>query len=378
VTAIALRANYFAATLQGVKGTKALAAAVLNLRGATKALNLSLKVLKGTLTLGVLLVVDELITQFITLRDQGANLGTAFQILGNRIKISVLSVLRSIVKAIRDQIPEAFKKAGLSTEAFDVSIIGLSKSIGNARRENLELLESFAETPKTINKAKDAVKDLGGEVKSQTPIIFDTLSNTFAGFTNLLVEIGTTFGSKLTESFEFTKQEVDQLAQVIGQTIGRSATQTVQTLVTAIAAGENAFEALGKNILGIIGDLAIAIGQFVVATGVAKIALESLPGGATIAAGLGLVALGTLLKAIGGNSFVGGGGAGGVGAGPGGGFAQEPQPVIEPTEELERQTAVTVNVEGTVLDPVGVGQQISEILDEAFNAGASTIQVNSA
>jgi hypothetical protein len=240
------------------------------------------------------------------------------------------------------------------------------------------------EGPKKLKKDLVEVKkelELTGQAFNKSTLqTFATLGGTFSGFAELTFNAFRLFSENINKVNEFSKEELQQLANVIGGTFARGVTNSIASVTKALASGQNAFEALGKSVLNLIGDLAISIGQFTIATGVAKLALESLPGGATIAAGVGLVALGTLLKTLSGNSFVGGGVQGGFNQNPNG-INNSPFPQIDqvqPGSELERQTAVTVNVEGTVLDPVGVGQQISEILDEAFNAGASTIQVNSA
>ena len=185
------------------------------------------------------------------------------------------------------------------------------------------------------------------------------------------------------KSTQQTKMITDEQAalasanQQINSAIVSGISTSIQAVGKAIASGENAFEALTGNILSMAGDLAISLGETTLATGIAKVALESLPGGAAIAAGLGLIALGTLLKTTSG-SFMGGSEGTGVGAGGGAGLiADQTNDLISQEDaEFKNATAVTVNVEGTVLDPIGVGQQIAAILDETFNAGASTILVN--
>ncbi len=218
--------------------------------------------------------------------------------------------------------------------------------------------------------------ELLGKVKEDSVILFDTLGNTIVGFTDLVTTAFVEFGEKTNQVFLFTAEQAIQLAKAFGQTFAVGITKSIQSVVSAVAKGQNAFEALGKSLLNLVADLAISIGQFVVALGVAKLAAEALPGGATIAAGLGLIAIGTILKAVAGSGFSGGAGAGeSSGATGSADFASAD---ISNDEELDKGTAVTVNVEGTVLDPIGVGQQIAEILDETFNAGASTVRVTSA
>lgn len=144
---------------------------------------------------------------------------------------------------------------------------------------------------------------------------------------------------------------------------------SIQGMVNAIAKGQNALQALGKSLLTIAGDLAISIGQFTVATGIAKLALESLPGGATIAAGLGLIALGSVLKAF-------AGGQPGVGGGET--SINNPLPVqpVEPinTAPAEEQVVtdqrrgaeVIINVQGDILDRRETGLALADVIRDTI------------
>lgn len=175
-------------------------------------------------------------------------------------------------------------------------------------------------------------------------------------------------------------QETSQIRDLFRSAIGQGVSSAFASFGKAIATGKNGLEALGQSVLQTLGSLAIQLGQFFILVGSGMTATGSLlglSGSAAIAAGIGLSILGGILQGI------AGGGAAGAEAGGGVGAANPPleapaAPEDITNQELERQTAVTVNVEGTVLDPVGVGQKIAEVLDEAFNAGASTIQVNTA
>lgn len=169
-------------------------------------------------------------------------------------------------------------------------------------------------------------------------------------------------------------QENLRFQQGFNSAITSGISNSIQTITKAIIDGKDAFASLGKSILGLVGDLAIFIGQFTIATSIAKLALLDANPISGLAAGAGLIALGTVLKAIGGSGFAGEG----VAAGANGSPPLSDSPEAEADEDLGTSTAVTVNVEGTVLDPVGVGQQIAEILNETFNAGASSIQVTNA
>jgi TP901 family phage tail tape measure protein len=142
----------------------------------------------------------------------------------------------------------------------------------------------------------------------------------------------------------------------------------VSNFVNAIRKGENAFEAFGKAVLGVFGDLAIQIGTFFIIEGVAVEALKKIDGSGALAAGLALVALGTVLKGI-------AAGAGGGETTAAGDAAIQEETSIDADEDVERSTSVTVNVEGTVLDPVSVGTQIAELLSDVTDSNDIAVNV---
>lgn len=150
------------------------------------------------------------------------------------------------------------------------------------------------------------------------------------------------------------------------------------SMAQALAAGENVLDALGSSLLGIIADMAIQMGEFFIAAGIGKVALEGLPGGAAIAAGVGLVAFGQLLKA-----FSGGGGSssgvpsggGGVGAASPVTDAAESATTAEP-EERSTQTGITLNIAGDFLDSAEGGLKIIESINTAFETSGAVIRTN--
>lgn len=148
--------------------------------------------------------------------------------------------------------------------------------------------------------------------------------------------------------------------------------QSFAALGGALQRGTNAFSAFGNAILGVLGDIAIQIGTTIVTAGKAIEALAASIatglGGFAIVGGLALIALGGFLKSLAG---AGGGQAiPGFASGAGGGVIDGATGTvpIEETAETDDRTAVTVNVEGTVIDPKTTGLQIAEVLQEAFDS----------
>jgi len=145
----------------------------------------------------------------------------------------------------------------------------------------------------------------------------------------------------------------------------------IQDVTNAIMEGENAFAAFGDSILGIFGDLAIQLGSFFIAEGIAIEAMNAISGTGAVIAGIGLIALGTIMK-----SFSGSGGSsantstssGGVGT-----AADFTEPAMvesfgpEDVEEKVPDTTISVNVQGDILDSDESGSRIVSMINEAYD-----------
>lgn len=259
-----------------------------------------------------------------------------------------------------------------------------SESLGNvfdtditqSANAYLSRLQEFGITASMA--AKETLTDPINNQVIETSDNIWTLSNSFGEFGAMAVDSFKSLGEAFGETVKFTKEQSNQMAKTLKGTLAKGVVSSVQTFVSAVASGKDAFAALGASVLSMIGDMAISIGQFIVTTGIGKIALESLPGGATVAAGLGLIALGTLLKSISGSQFSGGG-AGDTGA-PTGGAPAEPDvetTAIAEEDVTEPDTGVTINVEGTVVDPKSTGETIAATLQEYFDASGGQLVVAS-
>ena len=184
-------------------------------------------------------------------------------------------------------------------------------------------------------------------------------------------------GNIAEEKVNVINKKVKKITVDLTSTLKSGLVSAMTSVGAALARGENAFNAFGSAILGMIGDMAIQIGSTLIATGLGMEALKAsiigLTGGPAIFAGLALVALGGLLKSL------SGGGASSESA-SGGGAPTGPEAVQpEPSDFVEEDVndtgqGVIINIEGTVLDPAGVGQQIVDVLNEAgFTNGSRVI-----
>ena len=122
--------------------------------------------------------------------------------------------------------------------------------------------------------------------------------------------------------------------------------------------------------------MAIQLGKTAILTGIAMESLGKLTGTTAIIAGAGLIALGTILK-----SYAGGGGGEGanVGAGGGGGSSFDfagttpDQTAFTQFEQEKEKTAVTVNIQGNVLDSDESGIRIVDLINQASSNSNVTL-----
>ena len=134
-------------------------------------------------------------------------------------------------------------------------------------------------------------------------------------------------------------------------------------------------DAFAGVILNTIGDMAINIGKTLIGIGIGidalKASLGSLTGGIAIAAGVALIASGALVKSFAGK-LTGAATSATASLGTGGGGVatnESPADVIEPTEvqNNQPQTAVTLNVQGDILDSDETGTRLVSLLNNAFD-----------
>lgn len=158
------------------------------------------------------------------------------------------------------------------------------------------------------------------------------------------------------------------LANIINQALVQTTSRGIQTLTKALISGGEGFRAFGKQVFSILGDLSIKLGETLLLTGIGIESLKSLSGAAAIAAGAGLIALGTILKSLGDGPGLGGAPAGAGASGFGGGIAQEDNEIAVQDEEREEpSTSVAVNIQGDVIDSDETGTRLVQILNDAFD-----------
>ena len=196
----------------------------------------------------------------------------------------------------------------------------------------------------------------------------DALSQRLETFRDTLGEFNQNVRDQADKTAKTVVKTSKDISGALNSAFSSGTSSAIQSFTKSLILGQGGFEAFGKSILGIAGDMAIQLGQVLIGTGIGIESLKALSGAAAIAAGAGLVALGTILK-----SFSGGEGvAAGTG---GGGFAQETAGAgVEETgqlevanEEVEPRTLVNLVVQGDILDSQDTPRRLAELLNAGFD-----------
>lgn len=334
----------------------------------------------------------------------GNSYGTLLENIGNLITqnpqvVAAIKFIRATIDRAADSVAKFAGEgglggiivAGLDVARFFTSILGpVFEFIYNRIRLTGEALGGFASAFVSLISGDFAIAAEQAKESFATLYNFEETFN-FSG-TNAAKAWIDGFKKAIIEAPPLDKPIKDQLNNVsdsaknaskdIQIEVGKKLTGAIKTSVAAfggaLAKGDNAFAAFAASALSILGDFAIELGGFFVASGLGIDALKKsitlFSGGIAVAAGLALIAIGGALKA-----FAGGPAAVSPNSGDAAGTAATDS-VTEDTgfdivEQEERQvgTNVTVNVSGNVLDRRQTGLEIVEAINEAFSTDGVVI-----
>jgi RNAse (barnase) inhibitor barstar len=163
--------------------------------------------------------------------------------------------------------------------------------------------------------------------------------------------------------------------RVINQGLTRVVSGGIQNVIKSLTEGKNAFKEFGNFLLSAFGDLAIQLGEFYVATGLANLALLKVNPFAQIATGAALIAVGSILKSFSAGGIKGASGAGAVAgnAGQSGFNNTDLADIPRDLRREEKSPSVQVTIQGNVFDSEETGTSIARILSDAFGKQGVTI-----
>ena len=345
-----------------------------------------------------------LVDIFRFLSQSFANVGTSIRNLnkdGNLIKNIVIRVI-DIARAVNGFLIPPLVRAGRIfnilkegfLSGFNLIAGGLAKLAGKIASfvgifdddlaESLNAFgdEALADFENNVDSVNQSLSNFFDPVNAQekTAAFLDSLRQVAVESKEPLTELSNNFKSTLNKTVTDTKNTSKQLGQILNQSLAGAVSGGIQTIVNAVAAGQDAFKAFGNFVLTTVGDLAIKLGETLVLAGIGIESLKSLKGAAAIAAGAGLIAVGALIKAavsgsgtipsapVGSLTNPGGGGVANAG------FTGEADTSVTETQETQEPSqSVSVVIQGDVLDSDETGLRIVEILNKEFDSGGSTL-----
>lgn len=182
------------------------------------------------------------------------------------------------------------------------------------------------------------------------------------------------------EEYEKLLKQMGQSAIALGNTIksalANGIAQSIQLVVKNIMSGKNAFSGFVALVGNIMGELAIQLGIMFIGAGLAIDATKGLFGAGAVVAGVALVAVGSILKALSGSGGGGETSTSAVGSSP---FnptytADTSSGLTQENERAQAQTGVQVIVQGNVFDSKETGLQIAQILSDSFDTNGTIVR----
>lgn len=305
------------------------------------------------------LAVDNAKLQFQALIASLGFVGQKFAEFFNKFGLD--NKLTQGLQAFGESSAEVFEEFAQNSKNSFQSLLDfpLSQGLAQKNEETLNTIRDFN------NQLAEENNNTAENIKANVDGVAQVATDAGATLTGFLTSFNVGFNNNAKSIAKASQQLTSQFKAGLVKGISGG----IQTIISAVASGENAFKAFGKFILTTIGDLAIQLGQTLISAGIGIESLKSLGGGAAIAAGAALVAIGSLIK-----SFVGGGGGstagggGNVGAAPAADNFTAAQ-ISEPDDIEERQTGPKVQlvVQGDILDSEQTSNRILDLLNQNFS-----------
>lgn len=340
----------------------------------------------------VVALMNKISDMFLKAGDSLKGFRNSGDVIGQMI-IQVIKFGEAVNKFVLAPLEMAYNLVEFAFNGIRTTVQGFIMTIANGASKIVGFFAPNSELAQNLKMFADSsygvFKDMSGQTKESFNDIlnFDwtTQSAEFLEGLRMTAENAKALTTEMKNSTNANLNEMGEKAKKVSfdfnNAIGGGIAAGVQNVVGALRSGQNAFKAFGNAILGVVGDVAIQLGTFFLTTGLGLQALTSNPftaGGASIAAGLALIAFGALMKSIAGS---GQGGAamseGQPGSGiPAGGMTSSPSESTDFNEndiESKRGPEVRVSVQGNVFDSRETGLRIVEVINEAFDQQGLTL-----
>lgn len=271
---------------------------------------------------------------------------------------SVAKFFTNILGPVTEIIVSSFKSLGIIIGGVASALFSVFE--GNFKEAGNTIIDTFVEAGSVV---EDAFEFSGTNAANKWLDGFQEAVNNAA-------PIGQVLKNNVVIPVEEASAKVTEFGTLLAGSVKNMVVSGMASIGASLVKGGAAFSDFGKTALNILGDFAIQMGGFLVASGLGidalKTAILAFSGGLAIAAGIALIALGGALKAF------ASGPAGNVAGASIGQTALQPN-AASPTDQLQDvedqgpRTDVTVNIQGSVLgDKRTLGREIAEALNDAF------------
>jgi len=294
-------------------------------------------------------IVNNVIMPFEIVFNVLSRLGDKVAEVFNSIKETVIGVFNDILTSLRP----VFTFIGQEVDTFLVSAKAKIQQINDEEGGLLSgILDDTAFSDK-LNSSLMGLQQFSESVKPIVQGINTSIESSVDGVTKKLSNMAIAAN------------------KIINNQFAKSISGGIQNVIQSMAKGEDVMQNFTKFVVGAFGDLAIQLGEFYIAQGIANLALIKVDPTSQIATGAALVALGGIMK-----SFA----SGGIGGAAGGdtsnaGFSTEAPSVVDDVEEEERQVGTTVNltVEGSLVQQEELGAYIADITSESNQKNGNVV-----
>lgn len=193
-------------------------------------------------------------------------------------------------------------------------------------------------------------------------------------YNQLIVEAYEDHGRKILAINKKITESTHKISVNIGPALAQAIGSAVKSMTKSLMEGKGAFASFGDMILKLVGEMATQVGTVLVSTGIGMMALEWNQPAVAIAAGIGLIAIGQVLSALG-----GGGDASASSAGAGGGGGAGSPDVFGSTPSTSEQratptTGVQVVVQGNILNTRESALEIAKVLNDSFDTNGTFVR----
>lgn len=296
-------------------------------------------------------------------KDLGKAIQAGFQDVGGGISNTATALSETLSETLSQKGAEVGKSF---SETLDFSV---SSGLSNTLSKVQVMAEGVSTTvTTTVQNASQQIQVSMQELVDQLPTTAAVIS---AGYSSLFLDFSLK-GQAAIDALQARTNEFRNSVNGAFKTFATGFAQSFAQIGSALVKGQNLFQAFGKAILGVFGQLAVNTGTAIFLMGLGTFN----PG--QVAAGLALITLGGVLQALAGGAAEGGTGVGGSASGGGSiptqaGVASGVGATQTEFNPAQLGTQVAVNVQGNILNTRESALEIVSAMQTYFDTNGNTV-----